>query len=37
MNFGRAERSRYLTHILPIYGDFLHKCYCKYSMFLYYT
>jgi hypothetical protein len=29
MNFGRAECSRYLTQILPIYGDFLRKCYSK--------
>ncbi|KDR72153.1 hypothetical protein GALMADRAFT_143468 [Galerina marginata CBS 339.88] len=27
MNFGRAERIRYKTVILPVYGSFLRKCY----------
>ncbi|KDR81130.1 hypothetical protein GALMADRAFT_136178 [Galerina marginata CBS 339.88] len=27
MNFGRAERLRYKTHIVPIFGSFLQKCY----------
>ena len=29
MNFGRCEGERYRKFILPIYGDFLRKCYCK--------
>ena len=29
MNFGRAERGRYKKFIVPIYGTFLQKCYCK--------
>ena len=29
MNFGRAERGRYKKIIVPIYGTFLQKCYCK--------
>ncbi|KAF9537603.1 hypothetical protein CPC08DRAFT_808783 [Agrocybe pediades] len=27
MNFGRAERTRYKKHIVPIFGNFLQKCY----------
>jgi hypothetical protein len=29
MNFGRAERLRYKKFIVPIYGSFLQKCYCR--------
>jgi len=29
MNFGWAERPRYKKFIVPIYGSFLQKCYCK--------
>ncbi|KAH9484777.1 hypothetical protein JR316_0001679 [Psilocybe cubensis] len=29
MNFGKAERVRYKRIILPIFGDFLRKCYSK--------
>jgi len=29
MNFGRAERLRYKKFWVPIYGNFLQKCYCK--------
>jgi len=27
MTFGRAEQARYQDHIVPIFGDFLKKCY----------
>jgi hypothetical protein len=37
MNFGRAERARYLSDILPIYGDFLRKCYSKFIVFQEFT
>ena len=29
MNFGRAERLRYKKYIVPMYGAFLQKCYCR--------
>jgi hypothetical protein len=32
MNFGRAERLRYKDTIVPIYGQFLQKCYSKFSL-----
>ena len=28
-NFGHAEQERYQKLIVPIYGDFLRKCYSK--------
>ena len=31
MNFGRTERPRYKKFIVPIFGSFLQKCYCKSS------
>jgi len=31
MNFGRAERARYKKYLVPIYGTFLQKCFCKSS------
>lgn len=27
MNFGRAERLRYRKYFVPMYGQFLQKCY----------
>ena len=30
MNFGRAERVRYKKYMVPIYGNFLQKCYCRF-------
>ena len=37
MNFGRAERVRYRKYFVPIYGQFLQKCYCKfYLLFLHF-
>jgi len=36
MNFGRAERSRYRKHIVPIYGQFLQKCYCTHTLYYYF-
>ena len=29
MNFGAAERARYKETIVPVFGDFLKKCYSK--------
>ena len=29
MNFGRAEQARYKKYIIPVFGDFLRKCYSK--------
>ena len=29
MNFGRFERSRYKTYLVPTFGNFLKNCYCK--------
>lgn len=29
MNFGTAERARFKEMIVPIFGDFLKKCYSK--------
>jgi hypothetical protein len=29
MNFGRAEHSRYQKQIIPVFADFLRKCYSK--------
>ena len=29
MDFGRAERVYYKDYIVPIFGGFLQKCYCK--------
>ncbi|KDR72463.1 hypothetical protein GALMADRAFT_73731 [Galerina marginata CBS 339.88] len=34
MNFGRAERVRYKSVILPVYGSFLRKCYCEFCSIL---
>jgi hypothetical protein len=34
MNFGRAERVRYRKYFVPIYGQFLQKCYCKFLPFI---
>ena len=31
MNFGQTERPRYKKFIVPIFGSFLQKCYCKSS------
>ena len=30
MNFGWAERIRYKKYMVPIYGNFLQKCYCRF-------
>jgi hypothetical protein len=34
MNFGRAEQARYKKSILPIFGDFLRRCYSKSILFI---
>ncbi|KAF8196481.1 hypothetical protein BJ912DRAFT_846763 [Pholiota molesta] len=31
MNFGRAERQAYKAFVMPIFGNFLKKCYSKFS------
>ena len=36
MNFGRAKRLRYKKFWVPIYGNFLQKCYCRLFSFYYY-
>ena len=33
MNFGRAEQTRYKQYIIPVFGDFLRKCYSKLLQF----
>lgn len=31
MNYGRSERVAYKEHIVPSFGRFLTKCYCKFN------
>jgi len=35
MNFGRFERNRYKSYIVPTFGNFLKNCYCKSCCSLY--
>lgn len=36
MNFGRSEQEHYRKYIVPIYGDFLRKCYSEFLICLEY-